>query len=864
MKDLKPIFLFGHPGPNGGAHTEMWHTLRRWREAGLEVTVIPDWALGGMCHEYSQKCEQIGCKIERPRSNEELLDVPGLAGSTVVSFCMRSFPAAAPELQRAGCRLVWVNCMCFLHGKEIEALKRGDKPYDAYVFQSEYQRDRLAKHLAEHGAKEINGHLIRGAFCPDDFTAQTKPHRAGTNFVIGRLSRADCDKFPNALWKIIETVPHNCHARVMGWGANVEKRLGAPPVWANCLPPGTEDVQTFLSSLHCLMQVKSYGEENWPRVGLEAMAVGVPLVVQNRWGWREMIEHEKSGLLTSDDLPEIAYQIARLAHDEKFRLSIIEGGHKRVKKLSDPEPFWAAWKELLQGVECRTPWRQALAKVKVVQPADILSAKQKAELGYWNRRLQIEGKLANDHYHDVYTKHFGLTDEDYRGRRVLDVGCGPRGSLGWCSEAKEAVGLDPLGWEYAGMNRDAGHQIITGKAEEIPFPDNHFDIVSCFNALDHTDDFDHALSEMKRVLKPGGLLLLLVNTNHAPTALEPHTLGPEILVDYFSTWEKVDSGHFAGHGDIYEALRQRPPYVHGQGVLMAKLRKPAKRTAPVITEDTIAANAARRIPESPCIPVRENGSDGNLPKIACICCTYARPHLLPRSVQAFLDQDYPADKCELIILDDAGQYAPGQVYSEPKPWRIVSIDKRFLTLGEKRNAAMALASPDCQAYAVWDDDDIYLPWTLKAHAAALQEAEWSNPSMVMVEQGDGLKLAPTGGNLYHAAWAFTRDAFVRAGGYPEMQSGQDQGLRDRMRAKKTTEADPLKLGFGPFFIMGWGGTKSFHLSARGAGQKPIVTYEGLADVKIERGVVIDPAWDKDWVALAKDFAASQVEEVAHV
>ncbi|HUT09603.1 MAG TPA: GH32 C-terminal domain-containing protein [Thermoguttaceae bacterium] len=42
-------------------------------------------------------------------------------------------------------------------------------------------------------------------------------------------------------------------------------------------------------------------------------------------------------------------------------------------------------------------------------------------------------------------------------------------------------------------------------------------------------------------------------------------------------------------------------------------------------------------------------------------------------------------------------------------WWLLSVGKRFRTLGENRNACAALASADGNAFAVWDDDDICLP-----------------------------------------------------------------------------------------------------------------------------------------------------------
>jgi glycosyltransferase involved in cell wall biosynthesis len=118
-------------------------------------------------------------------------------------------------------------------------------------------------------------------------------------------------------------------------------------------------------------------------------------------------------------------------------------------------------------------------------------------------------------------------------------------------------------------------------------------------------------------------------------------------------------------------------------------------------------------------------------KIAAVCCTYLRPKALGRLIHCFLQQDYP--KRELIILDDAGQYDNQQ----GDRWRLISVNSRFPTLGEKRNAAVALVADDVEALAVWDDDDLYLPWALRACAEALRVAPWSRPSIVLHPHKNG-------------------------------------------------------------------------------------------------------------------------------
>ena len=199
-------------------------------------------------------------------------------------------------------------------------------------------------------------------------------------------------------------------------------------------------------------------------------------------------------------------------------------------------------------------------------------------------------------------------------------------------------------------------------------------------------------------------------------------------------------------------------------------------------------------------------------KIAAVCCTFRRPRQLGHLIRCFLKQDYPADRRELVILDDAGQYENRQ----GERWRLISTDRRFPTLGEKRNAAAAMVSDDVDALAVWDDDDLYLPWALSAEAAALKIAPWSRPSLVLVPRPDGRCRRQRTGGLWHANWAYTREAFDRVGGYPAMNNGEDQALARRLKEAAVDEADPIRLGFKPFFIWSWGGRRgSWHLSAMG-------------------------------------------------
>ncbi len=320
------LFISGYPGDVGGANTECWHTVRLWRRFGLDVTLVPTWKAN---EKWRTRLDAIGCRTVET-TPEGLKEVPGLPGGVVVSFCNANFLAAADRFRDLGCRIVWLNCMTWLFAEERRHYQRRG-PFDAYVFQSRHQQEQLGPQLARFGASAEQFHSIRGAFCLEEFPFRPLSHERGTPLVIGRISRAARDKYSSNTWPIYRRIPHPVRARLMAWDRAVERKLGTPPDWAECLPAGAESPQEFLGKLHCMVQVNGGAGENWPRSGLEAMSSGVPVVVQNQWGWKEMVRHGQTGFLCESD-DELAYHAARLAYDEPYRMEIARQARRTLQE----------------------------------------------------------------------------------------------------------------------------------------------------------------------------------------------------------------------------------------------------------------------------------------------------------------------------------------------------------------------------------------------------------------------------------------------------------------------------------------------------------------------------------------------------
>jgi len=171
--------------------------------------------------------------------------------------------------------------------------------------------------------------------------------------------------------------------------------------------------------------------------------------------------------------------------------------------------------------------------------------KEKCELGYWRGRKRQEKTLGHGHYAYFYTTHFGLEEEYYRGKRVLDIGCGPRGSLEWASMAEERVGLDPLADSYRELGTSAhAMDYVCAPAEAIPVPDGHFDVVASFDSLDHVEDLDATLAEIQRVTKSGGWFLLITEVNHPPRPCEPISFSFDVVDRLLVGYERCDERRY--------------------------------------------------------------------------------------------------------------------------------------------------------------------------------------------------------------------------------------------------------------------------------------------------------------------------------
>ncbi len=112
-------------------------------------------------------------------------------------------------------------------------------------------------------------------------------------------------------------------------------------------------------------------------------------------------------------------------------------------------------------------------------------------------------------------------------RIVLDIGCGAgHGSHTLAKKYKKvhAIDISPEAIEYAKKNWHVQNiEFGVGDCLSIPFPDSTFDEIAAFEVFEHLTDWRKFLSELRRVLKPGGVVYISTpnKTLYSPGTKKP-------------------------------------------------------------------------------------------------------------------------------------------------------------------------------------------------------------------------------------------------------------------------------------------------------------------------------------------------------
>lgn len=184
--------------------------------------------------------------------------------------------------------------------------------------------------------------------------------------------------------------------------------------------------------------------------------------------------------------------------------------------------------------------------------------KKRPQVNFEIRLPQIEStENSRSAYDGIYEQDVTIaqTDSFYRwilslvplktGCRYLDLSCGEGQLVGLGKDdGATSFGLD-LSQAAVRTGRQKGvGGLMVGNSQLLPFANNTFDVISNIGSLEHYFDMEAAVSEMTRVLKPGGKAVVLVPNSFSLT----HT----ILVAWKTGRTSVDSQPLQRYAARYE------------------------------------------------------------------------------------------------------------------------------------------------------------------------------------------------------------------------------------------------------------------------------------------------------------------------
>jgi len=181
-----------------------------------------------------------------------------------------------------------------------------------------------------------------------------------------------------------------------------------------------------------------------------------------------------------------------------------------------------------------------------------------------------------------------------RGKRVLEVGCGTGLILSrLAAEADEAVGMD-LSKGMLKSARERGLSVAVASATQLPFPDNSFDVVCSFKVLAHVPDIRSALSEITRVTRPGGRMVLEFYNPWSVRYLAKRLAGPQPISD-----GRTEADVYTRWDSPLELPKLFPAGVQIEGMRGVRVFTPAAFVHRVPMLRDVLAIAERRAVDSP-------------------------------------------------------------------------------------------------------------------------------------------------------------------------------------------------------------------------------------------------------------------------
>lgn len=225
--------------------------------------------------------------------------------------------------------------------------------------------------------------------------------------------------------------------------------------------------------------------EAWPLAMAEAMLLGTPAVATKTAGSSEQIRNNENGLLVTFEIKEIAETIEKYFNNTQLR-KIIKDELKLFKNT------------MAQNVEFTS----------------FVQHQNRRRQSSMIERLDFSPNVSyNATEASIHLNRYAMVKTICKDKRVLDIASGEGyGSFlmkRWGAAHVDAIDIDAATVKTAKElfgSEDVCFQCH--EAENLPFQSHSFDLITSFETIEHLDRPEDFLNEIKRVLKPGGTIIL--------------------------------------------------------------------------------------------------------------------------------------------------------------------------------------------------------------------------------------------------------------------------------------------------------------------------------------------------------------------
>ena len=205
-------------------------------------------------------------------------------------------------------------------------------------------------------------------------------------------------------------------------------------------------------------------------------------------------------------------------------------GSSNVKVLFHPDDYPDGYKnDILRCRQCGLVFRDLAENITLRANGISRTHNRRDYPDKWNmRRLSI------------FNQGVKIASGSRKLNRILDIGSGEGFFLNLCLAN---------GWEVFGVEVNSelvkfteemfGIKVFDGPLEDARFPENHFDVVTFWNVLEHLSAPDTALRETYRILRPGGCILV-----RFPNATF-HVNCRRLFVNAYKFWKGIKRFHYS-------------------------------------------------------------------------------------------------------------------------------------------------------------------------------------------------------------------------------------------------------------------------------------------------------------------------------